>query len=156
MANIQPTYALEMARGFPGMVANGETSNRISRTVEDAAGLAFGRAAFRGTGSHGCTGTPATGAFMGVVISDLAIQPLAGVVSGGAAADIVPQYGTAGLMNEGVIWVTASGAVTQGAAAYVTSAGAWTATTTSNTAVPAVFDNAAADGALVRLRVRRS
>ena len=59
-------------------------------------------------------------------------------------------------MNEGVIWVTVSGAVTQGAAAYVTSAGAWTATTTSNTAVPAVFDHAAADGALVRLRVRRS
>lgn len=156
MPNLQPSYTLGVPYGYPGMVANGETSNRISRTVEDAAGLAFGRPAFRGAGPHGCTGTPASGTFMGVVISDLAVQPLGGVVAGAVAADIVPQYGTAGLMNEGVIWVTVSGTVTAGAAAYVTSAGALTATPTSNTAIPATFDDPASNGGLSRLRVRRS
>lgn len=156
MANLQPSYATDYQTGYPGMVANGETSNRISRSVEDVAGLAFGRAAFRGAGDHGVTGTPAANTFMGVVIADLAIQPLAGVVAGGAAADVVPRYGTAALMNEGVIWVTAGEAVADGDAAFVTPAGAYVKTATSNTAIPAVFDDTAASGARVRLRVRRS
>lgn len=57
MAVNQDTYATTLAAAYPGMVANGETSNRISRTCEDAAGIGFGKAAYAGVGDHGCTGT---------------------------------------------------------------------------------------------------
>ena len=59
-------------------------------------------------------------------------------------------------MNEGVIWVTAGANTTQGAAAYVTSAGAFTPTSTSNTAIPAVFDDTVTSGSPVRLRIRKA
>lgn len=154
--NLQPTYGLAYSVGYPGMVANGEKANRISRTIEDSAGIAFGKAAFRGAGDHGVTATPAAGTFMGISISDLAIQPLAGVVVGGAAADVFPQYENVPLMNEGVIWVLTGEAVNDGDAAYVTSAGALMKTSTSNTAIPAVFDTTTSGAGLARLRVRRS
>ncbi len=158
MAVIQSTYTQSIPVGYPGMVANGEEGNRISRTVEDAAGLPFGRAAFRGAGDRGCTATPSAtaGAFLGISISNLAIQPTAGVIAPGFAADIYHQYGEAGLLNEGVIFVTAGSDTTQGAAAFVTSAGAFTATSSGNTAIPAVFDETVSSGGIVRLRVRRS
>lgn len=53
MAIAQLTYPLVSPIGIVGQIINGETSNRISRTVESAAGLAFGQPAFRGTGDHG-------------------------------------------------------------------------------------------------------
>lgn len=151
MATLQSSYTDSIPVGFPGMVANGETSNRLTRTVEDAAGIAFGKAAFRGAGDHGVTATPAANTFMGVTISTTA-QPITATRD----ADEYAQYDSAALLNEGVIWVTAGEAVTDGAAAYVTAAGAFVDTSTGNTAIPAVFDGTAASGALVRLRVTRS
>lgn len=151
MAVVQSTYAASIAPGYPGMVANGETSNRLSRTVEDAAGIAFGKAAFRGTGDNGVTATPAAGTFMGIVIADHGIQPL----PGGVAADIVPQYVSAALLNEGEIWVIAGSNTTDGAAVYVTAGGAFTTSNTSTTAIPATFDDTVSSGAPVRLRVAR-
>lgn len=53
MAIAQSTYGTAPAKGLPGQVANAENSNRISRTVESAAGIAFGQPAFRGSGDHG-------------------------------------------------------------------------------------------------------
>lgn len=156
MANLQPTYTLQYGRGYPGMVANGEKSNRLSRTIEDAAGIAFGKAAFRGVGDHGVTATPAANTFMGVTIADLSVQPLQGVVTGGAAADVYPQYATVGLLNEGEIWVAAGEAVNDGDPVYVTAAGAFVKASSGNTAIPAVFDDTVTTvGAMVRLRVRR-
>lgn len=154
MAVVQNTFSETFAAGFPGQVANGETSNRLSRTVEDAAGIAFGKAAFRGTGDHGVTATPSAtaGAFMGITIADHGIMPL----PGGAAADIYPQYSTAGLLESGVIWVLAGSNTTDGAIVYVTSGGAFTATSSGNTAIPAVFDDTVSSGAVVRLRVRKA
>lgn len=57
MAELQTTYATTLAAGYPGMVANGETSNRISRTCEDSGGIGFGKAVYAGAGDHGCTAT---------------------------------------------------------------------------------------------------
>jgi hypothetical protein len=82
----QNTYLTDYAQGFPGMLANGETQNRISRTIEDAAGVAFGRAVFQGATDHGVTAT----------------QALTGA-------------GTAKAGNVGTSTVTASPAVTTGA-----------------------------------------
>jgi hypothetical protein len=62
MAVNQDTYLTNLAAAYAGMVANGETSNRITRTCEVAAGIGFGKVVFRGSGDHGCTtdqtGTP--------------------------------------------------------------------------------------------------
>lgn len=57
MAIVQNTFSENSALGFAGMVANGETSNRITRTAEAAGGIDFGKAAFRGAGDHGCLAT---------------------------------------------------------------------------------------------------
>lgn len=111
MAELQTTYTDTVTKGYPGMVANGETSNRISRTIEDAAGIGFGLPAFRGTGDHGCTGTVGTAAtFLGFTMATSAL----GLVAGGTA-DVYPQYETVGIMPRGAIYVTVVGAVTDGA-----------------------------------------
>lgn len=151
MAIVQDTFSSAPAKGYPGMVANGETSNRISRTCEDAAGIAFGKAVFRGSGDHGCTGTPAAGAGLGFAIADHGIP----VVPGGPAADIYPQYANVGIMNAGAIYVTAGEDVTDGAAVYVTGAGAIVDTVGANIAMDGwVFDETVASGGIVRI-VRR-
>lgn len=119
---IQSTYADDYAKGYPGMVANGETSNRISRTVESAAGAAFGVPLYRGSGDHGCvTAVGSLATFLGWAIADRGIVPT--TVTG--AVDTYPQYSTAGILTLGAIYVTVTGAVTDGAAITVgTGAGA--------------------------------
>jgi hypothetical protein len=150
MAVVQSTYAKGYESGFPGQIANGETSNRISRTVEDAAGVAFGKPVFRGTGDHGVTATPSAN-LVGITIANYAAPANAD----GVQADLYVQNSTAGILTQGVIWVVAGEAVTAGAAAYATAAGAIVDTATGNTALTGwVFDHAAASGALVRLAKR--
>lgn len=53
MAIAQSTYSNAPAKGLPGQIANEEKCNKVSRTVESAAGIAFGQPAFRGSGDHG-------------------------------------------------------------------------------------------------------
>jgi hypothetical protein len=147
--NVQPTYTEAMARGLPGQVANGETSNRISRTCEDAAGIPFGAAVFRGASPHGCTATPTAGKFLGIAIIDRTIVPAAI----GGTVDVYPQYSNVAILAGGVVFVTAGEAVTEDAPAYVTAGKAIVDTVGSNIAIPAVFDEAAANAAPVKLRV---
>lgn len=148
---VQSTYSTSIAAGYAGMVANGEESNRISRTVEDAAGIAFGSPVFRGSGDHGCTATPAASKFLGIVIADAGQVP-----ASGETADTIAQYRTVGILNEGVIWVNSSVAVNQGDQAYVTSGKAITNVSTSNTAINGRFDATTTGAGLVPLRVTRS
>lgn len=147
MPAVQTTYNESPVNGRPGMVANGETSNRISRVVEDAAGIAFGRFAFRGTSDNGCTATPSA-ALLGVVIANQAISP----VPGGVAADIVPQRGVAGIMTGGAIFVTVGEDVTDGAQVYVTGAGAIVDTVGANQiAAGWFFDETVTNGGICRI-----
>lgn len=150
MAVVQDTYLLAPVVGYPGMIANGETSNRLSRTIEDVAGIGFGKAAFRGTGDMGITATPAATTFLGITIAHhgLAILP-------GGTADTYPQGHTVGLINEGEIWVLASANTTDGSPVYVTAGGLFTPVSTSNTLLPAVFDDTVTSGQPVRLRIVR-
>ena len=53
MSTYQTSYSAAPAKGLAGQIANAELSNRISRTVESAAGIEFGQPAFRGSGDHG-------------------------------------------------------------------------------------------------------
>lgn len=117
MAVLQSNYTETVAKGYPGMVANGETSNRITRTVEDAAGIAFGKPVYRGTGDHGCTGTVGTlVTFLGWSIATSALAPV-------GDADEYQQYDNAAIMTSGAIYVTVTGAVTDGAALTVGTGG---------------------------------
>lgn len=154
MAVVQDTYNAAPATGFPGMVANGETSNRISRNVEDAAGLAFGHAAFAGADDRGCTGTVKTAAdFLGFVIADHG-QP---VLPGGVAADIVPRYQAAGILALGAIDVVAQDAVADRAPVFIDAAtGGITSAAGggANIATGFIFDDTAGAGAIVRVARR--
>ncbi len=148
MAVNQDTYTDVMAPGYPGMVANGETSNRISRTCEDAAGIGFGVPVYRGSGDHGCTRTPNAN-FLGITIAHEALGLL-----GGQSADKYQQYDDVAIMTLGTIWVTAGEAVTDGAPAYDSDT-AIVDTATDNTALTGwVFDTTGANAALVKLAKR--
>lgn len=115
MAVLQDTYAAGPAKGYAGMIANGETSNRITRTVEDSAGIAFGRPVYRGTGDHGCTATVGTLAtFLGWTIATSAQARLAG-----QDADEYQQYDNAAILTSGAIYVVVTGNVDDGAALTV-------------------------------------
>lgn len=52
MSAYQTTYAETRGIGLPGQIANSENNNVISRTVESAAGIAFGQPAFRGSADN--------------------------------------------------------------------------------------------------------
>lgn len=152
MAINQDTYLDTIADGYAGMVATGETSNRITRSCEDAGGIGFGKAAFRGSGDHGCTGTPASGVgnFLGITIAHEALGLIAG-----QTADTYAQYDNVAIMALGVIWVVAGASVADGEQVYVTSAGAFTNVATSNTILTGwFFDGTAASGALVKIARR--
>lgn len=144
---VQDTYLTDYVVGFPGMLADGNTQSRVTGIVQDSAGIAFGKAAFGGTAGKQVTATPGT-KFKGITIADIGVVPgLTGT------PDLYPQYGSASLLDMGVIWVTAGSTTTKDAAVYVTSAGAFTATSSGNTAIPATFVDTVASGAPVRIRV---
>jgi len=155
MAVVQSTYATTLPVGYPGMVANGETSNRISRTVEDAAGIGFGVAVFRGSGDHGVTATPSA-ALLGITIADKTQMEF----PNSDTADEYAQYATCAIMTLGVIWVTAGSNTTDGAAVYVgdgdpDTAGIFTASSTGNVALTGwTFQDTVSSGALVRIARR--
>ena len=150
MAIYQDTYLDTLAVGYPGMVANGETSNRITRTIKDAGGIAFGKPVYEGTDEHSCSATGNAAAFLGISIAHEALGLLAG-----GTADVFPQYASVPVMTLGVIWVLAGAAVTKRDPAYVTSAGAFTNVSSGNIALAGwVFDTTAASGALVKLAKR--
>ncbi len=122
MAELQTTYTDTVAKGYAGMVANGETSNRITRTCEDSGGIAFGAPVYRGSGDHGCTGTVGTLAtFLGFAIANSGQALIAG-----QDADEYQQYDNVAIMTSGAIFVNVKGAVTDGAALTVGTVGSRT------------------------------
>lgn len=151
MPVLNTNYPSAIPNAFAGMIANGERDNRISRTIEDVAGIGFGKAAFRGAGDNGITGTPAAGTFMGITIAHYAPQPNAS----GVITDLYPRYSSVALLTKGVIWVVAGEDVTDGAQAYVTAGGAFVDTVGANIILPGwFFDMTVLNGAFVRLANR--
>lgn len=53
MSVYQTDYGTRRAIGLPGQIVSEEKCNKVSRTVESAAGIAFGQPAFRGAADHG-------------------------------------------------------------------------------------------------------
>ena len=119
MAVLQDTYSDSMTAAYAGMIANGETSNRISRTCEDSGGIPFGSPVYRGSGDHGCTATVGTAAtFLGWAIAHEALALLPG-----QTADRYQQYDNVAILTLGVIWLSVTGAVADGASVTVGKSG---------------------------------
>ena len=119
MPTLQSTYSDDLAVAYAGMVGNGEASNRITRTVETAGGIGFGRPVYRGTGDHGCTSTVGTLAtFLGFTIATSAQAPVAG-----QDADEYQQYDNAAILTSGAIYVLVTGTVADGAAITIGTGG---------------------------------
>ena len=149
MPSVQTTYAATHAIALEGMEADTESSGRrnLSRTVESAA-VGFGKAVSQGTVDHGIVAfASATTKFLGVTVRDQAVDP--------ASQNQFRVGDTAPVKTEGAVWVLAGEAITAGDPVYLTSAGAFMKTATSNTLVArARFDTTAASGALVLLRLQ--
>ena len=150
MPILQSTYTDDLALGYPGMIANGETSNRITRSVQDAAGIGFGRAVYRGTGDHDCTGTVGTLAtFLGFTVATSAQQHVEG-----QTVDRYQQRDNATILTSGAIFVTVVGNVADGAAITVATANgalSSTAADASNIATGWVADQTITGGGLIRI-----
>lgn len=150
MPVLQNTYSEAPAIAYAGMIANGETSNRITRTVESSGGVGFGKPVYRGSGDQGCTSTVGTLAtFLGFTIATTA----QGLVAG-QDADEYQQYDNAAILTGGAMFVTVTGNVADGAAITVnTSTGALstTAADASNIATGWVADQTVTGGGLCRI-----
>lgn len=150
MPVVQSTFSETFAAGYAGMVATGETANRLTRTLEDASGIAFGKAVYRGAGDHGCIKTPAAGTLLGFTIADHGL-----VVTATRSADTYAQSDSVGIQNQGVIWVESSVAVADGEQVYVTPAGLITNVTSGNViASEWFFQETLAAAGLVRIARR--
>lgn len=149
----QTSYSETMTAGLEGMIAESDGGeNIISRTIEDAAGIGFGKIAVVGE-AGGVVAPTEGGIFEGITVRTQAIAD-------GASAHA--QYDTVSLLRRGVIWVVAGEAVTAGAKAYWTADGAIVdspddggdpAVNHNEFPMPARFETAAAEGALVKLRL---
>lgn len=149
---IQTSYTETAAAGYPGLVANMEKSTIISRSVEGA--LSFGGVvAVRGTDpdNQATVPTAAGASVLGIPVVDRAAAPVEGGVT--AYAD----KATASILTSGVIWVTATRAVTAGDAAtfLVTDGtlGADAADATHDPIPGAVWDSTAGAGEIAKLRI---
>ncbi|PAT63937.1 hypothetical protein [Psychrobacter sp. JB193] len=136
----------EMDKGVAGAIANTENSNIISRTVEDAAGIAFGLAVAQGVNDKGCRiATTGDTDFVGVTVLDRTATDL---INGKFV-----QYESARILEEGVIWVEVTADVKAGDAAAVD-----LATGKFNKAGAAMagarFETSAASGGLAQLRLK--
>ncbi|PZQ55767.1 MAG: hypothetical protein DI555_07000 [Novosphingobium pentaromativorans] len=148
MAVLQSSFVEDIPVGYPGMEADGELSNIITRTLESGT-VGFGKAVYQGTADRGAVTTPSAN-LLGFTIANKTLP-----VTADRAADTFVAKDNLRIKNRGKIWVLASVAVTPRQPVYVTSAGAITNVSTGNTAAAGwEFDDTAASGAPVRI-VRR-
>lgn len=149
MAVVQNTFVEDIPFGYPGMEADGELSNIETRTLEGSTACAFGRPVYQGTNDRGCTLTPSA------ALVGFAIAHKGNVVTASRAADVYAPGDTLPAKNRGKIWVTSLVAVAKNDQVYVTSAGAITNASSSNTiATGWFFDDTTSAAGIVRI-VRR-
>lgn len=147
MPAIQSSVTERMRKAVAGQRATMIPATMISRTVESAAGIAFGVAAARGTSDNGCKVWETGSTFLGITIRERSINP-------DTQADKFAQYETARIMTKGDVWVVAGAAVADGDPVYLVAAtGAFTNVSSGNIAINAIFDSTAGNGALVKVRL---
>jgi hypothetical protein len=129
MPAIQTTYLDTQPAAIAGAPATMVPSTIISRTVEDVAGIGFGKPVQQGTADKGIAAFTG-GTFTGITLLDRSATGVAG------NADAFPQRASARVLTKGDVWVQASVAVAAGNGVYLTAAGLFTNVATANTAIP--------------------
>lgn len=116
---VQTTHNERISAAREGMIANEEPSVLISRTVEDVAGIGYGKVVTQGDLDNGCTADlDETGnvmdayTFLGITVRERSVRP--------ETPDVFAQYESARIMRKGVIWVSTAAAVNAGDDVYVT------------------------------------
>lgn len=103
---VQTVYNETMAAARAGARANMEPVDLISRTVETAAGIGFGKVVQQGTADKGCssvlTGMTAQ-TYLGVTMRERGVRP--------ETPNAFAQYESALIMRKGVIWVEVAVAI---------------------------------------------
>lgn len=149
MPAAQTSYGLFRDEAFEGMIVSQVPRVVLTRNIESAAGIGFGKAAFRGAGDKGIIVPQAGGLFFGITVCD----PL--TISGDPAnPDKFPQYDEVPVMISGEIWVNSSVSVADGDAVYIVPAsGLITNVTASNIAATGwVFQTTRIGAGLVRIQ----
>lgn len=144
MPDVQSTFSAVHTRWVEGMVLNQEPAVIVSREVETAGGIGFGKIAQRGTGDHQVKVSAASPKYLGITILDA--TKIDGKYN---------QYDTAAVMTKGIVVVQASVAVAAGDPVYfVPGTGVFTNVSTSNQQIPnAVFDTSTAGAGLAAVRL---
>lgn len=154
--NMQTAYTRDFNKGVAGQIANEEKYNAISRSVETAAGIAFGAPVARGTNDHGAVLLTSSNKFIGLAVKTIAPehrQPGGTFIQDGYAART-----TMSAMTEGVMYNVADGAVAAGDAVYWNPAtGRYSNSATNNIAIPQGFfdTSATAAGQIVKVTLRK-
>lgn len=151
MPAVQTTYSATISPAYPGMIANGEWATNIISRVVDAATpqpIAFGDPVLQGASEQTViSANGGSGAFRGIAVRDVTLPPTAG--------DQFAATTTLGVLTLGVVWVTATAAVSAGGPAYVTFAGALTDASSGNTAIPnGIWDSTTTGAGLAKLRLK--
>lgn len=149
---LQSSFGATIPVGYPGQIANSEHRNVITRTIEDAGGIGFGKAAFRGAGDHGVTATPSAN-FIGVTIVDHGQVRRTGV-----AADTYAQNDNVPVATRGTLKVLVGANVADGDPVYVTPAGVFTNVNGGGANFRAgtyVYDNTVASGGIATITTNR-
>jgi hypothetical protein len=147
MPAVQTSYAQTILPAVEGMIANSEPHNIISRQIESAAGIGFGKVCVQGTADEQIRVSEATRKFRGITVMSHN--------AGKGIADAYDQYETVPVLERGPIWVLVSVAVAVGDQAYyVPATGVITNVSTSNTAIPdGTFDSSTTGSGLAILRI---
>ena len=155
MATYQTTYTNAPAKGVPGLVANEEKCNKISRTVSNAEGIVFGAPGFRVAGAGNDHKIAATGTlFLGLAVLSAAVPPVA---TGSTLIDGYPRDFTGAFMTDGQMYVAAGAAVVPGDDVYYVAATNRYVTTAAEGAVlipGAIFDTTGANGDIVEISLK--
>lgn len=148
MPAVQTTYGQRIAPAYEGLVANSEDHTVVSKLVETAAGIGFGKVVVQGVNDDQVRVSEAARAFVG--ISEASHSPEIA-----PEADLYPQYANIPVMKKGVIWVLASVAVAPGQAAYfVPATGVLTNVVGANTLIAGgTWDSSTSGAGLAKLRL---
>lgn len=149
----QTSYSLSQPVAYEGLIYAQDPHDNISRAVETAAGINFGRAVSRGTGDDQCVlgGT----SFLGITYRSLEREG-----AQGSGVILYKEKETAGIMRRGTIWAKCPSGCNPGdSAKYINATGvidSGAAGAGETQLVDAFWDSTAAAGGLARLVLQSS
>ncbi len=147
---IENSHREEQVAAIAGAPATMIGATDLSRNVEAAAGIGFGKAVAQGSADKGIVPLlTASNRFVGITLLDRSATGVPG------NPDAFPQYSMARVRRKGDVWVVAAVAVAAGDPVYVTSVGDFTNVEGGNTLIERARweTSTAANGRLAVIRL---